>query len=345
MLEGRLTHRLSFATTHDSRTNTGAPRDETQTDALRYRLSFGLDGQPADVADQLLNFMAEWQRDQSSVNALYHREARSYALEYRGQFGGLSMQAGARFDDNQVFADATTWNLALSYDFADSGYRLHASAGTGVVNPSYFEMFANAWGTVGNPALQPERNRSVDIGLEMPLADGRGTLDVTYFNEVMTNEITWVSTGPGTYTYVNEAGDSPRQGVELAGRMQVTDALSMRLAYTYLHATNPDGSVEVRRPRHELSLGATMAAFGGRGSVSADIRHVSGNWDTQFWGWPNPTVELPAYTTLDLAAQYDLNDRVTLVGRVSNLFDSDTMDVWGYRNRGRAMYVGLRARF
>jgi len=36
---------------------------------------------------------------------------------------------------------------------------------------------------------------------------------------------------------------------------------------------------------------------------------------------------------------------VTLVGRVSNLFDAEVMDVWGYAGRGRSAYVGLRARF
>ena len=60
-------------------------------------------------------------------------------MEDAGEFAGAASQvdhgpAGARFDDNQGFADATTWNLALSYDFADSGYRLHASAGTEVIS-------------------------------------------------------------------------------------------------------------------------------------------------------------------------------------------------------------------
>ncbi|MFC6760353.1 TonB-dependent receptor domain-containing protein [Sulfitobacter porphyrae] len=266
-------------------------------------------------------------------------------MEYRGSFAtGLDLQAGARFDDNDVFGNATTWNVGLAYAVPNSNLRLHASAGTGIVNPSYFELYADAFGYTGNPGLNPERNRSFDLGAEFAVLGGRGLVDVTYFNETLTDEITAVSTGPGTFTYVNQAGDSDRQGVEVSGSLQATDALALRLAYTYIDAQNPDGSVEVRRPRHELALGATLDAFGGRGTVSTDIRHVSGNYDSQFFG-TFATAKLPAYTTVNVAAQYELSDRLTLNARVTNLFDVDAVDVWGYASRGRAAYVGISAHF
>ncbi|MCW1933891.1 TonB-dependent receptor plug domain-containing protein [Pararhodobacter zhoushanensis] len=341
-LGGRLTHRVSLATTQNSQANNGAAPTDTRSDAAHYRLSFGLDGAPVETSAHLLNAMVEWERDSSSSNPLYDRTSTSYALEYRGEIGGWSVQAGARHDDNSVFADARTWTLAAAYDFG-GGWRLHGSAGTGVVNPSYFELYANAFGYVGNPNLAPERNRSIDLGLEMPLGD-TGTLDVTVFREALTDEITAVSTGPGSFSYINQTGDSLRHGAEISARTQVSDTLSLRAAYTYLQAENPDGSVEIRRPQHELALGASWGFAQGRGRLSADLRHVRGNWDTQFWG-ANATVELPAYTTVDVAAQYDLSTRMTLVGRVSNLFDAEVMDVWGYAGRGRAAYVGLQARF
>ena len=345
MLDGRLTHRLSLENTDNEQSNNGGAPTRTHTQAAKYRLSYGLDGRPVDEADHLLNAMLEWEKDSSSSNPAYGREAMSYALEYRGSFAsGLNLQAGVRFDDNKVFEDATTWNLGLSYTFAQSGVRLHASAGTGIVNPSYFELYASAFGYTGNPGLMPEKNRSFDIGVEVPVMQGRGSIDVTYFNERLTDEITAVSTGPGSFSYINQAGDSKRHGIEVSGQVQATDQLFLRLSYTYLEATNPDGSVEIRRPKHELALGATLDTFNGRGSVSADIRHVSGNYDTQFWGAYN-TVELPAFTTANLSAEYDIDDRWKLTGRVTNLFNKDTMDVWGYPNRGRAFYVGLAANF
>lgn len=345
VMDGRLTHRFSFEKTeYESTFNGGAPTT-TDSEALKYRLSFGLDGRVVSDADHLLNLLLEHEKDSSSSNPLFGRETTSIALEYRGSFAnGLDLQAGARFDDNDVFEDATTWNVGLSYRIPDTGVRLHASAGTGIVNPSYFELYADAFGFTGNPNLNPERNKSFDIGAEFAVFDGRGLIDITYFNETLTDEITSVSTGPGTFTYENQVGESDRQGLEVSGTMQATDVLALRLAYTYIDAKNPDNTVEIRRPRHELALGATLDTFGGRGTVSADIRHVSGNFDTQFWG-TNDTVELPAYTTVDVAARYKLTDTLTLNGRITNLFDDDAVDVWGFASRGRAAYVGISARF
>lgn len=83
-------------------------------------------------------------------------------------------------------------------------------------------------------------------------------IDVTYFNEKMEDEITYVygAAPDGRASYVNQPGKSPREGVEVTGRLQATEDLSLALNYTYLDASNPDGSVEIRRPRHELGLSA-----------------------------------------------------------------------------------------
>ncbi len=344
MMGGRMTHRLSYERTDNEQTFNGGAPTETETEAVKYRLSYGLDGLAVADANHLITVFAEHETDASSTNPAYRREASSVALEYRGSLAnGLDLQAGVRYDDNTQFKDAATWNLGLSYRFANQ-MRLHASAGTGIVDPSYFELFANSFGYTGNPDLQPERNRSFDIGLEIPVFAGRGVVDITYFNETLTDEITDVSTGPGTFSFENQAGDSDRQGLEISGQLQATDDLALRMGYTYVDATNPDGSTEARRPQHELTLGATLQTFGGRGSVSADLRHVAGNFDTQFWG-AFELAELPDYTTVDVAARYGLTDRVTLTGRVVNLFEEDVSDTWGYAGRDRTLYVGLDARF
>lgn len=345
MLDGRMSHRLGYQLTKTDQNDNGGPFTRTEAEALKYRLSYALDGAQVADADHLVNLMLETARDSSSSNPLFERESNSIAVEYRGRFGnGLDLQAGLRHDDNDVFDDATTWTLGLSYTLPESGVRFHASAGTGSVNPSYFDLYANAFGFTGNPNLRPEQNRGFDIGVEVPVLDGRGSFDVTYFNEKLTDEITSVSTGPGTFSFINQAGDSTREGIELSGHLDATDALTLRLAYTYLDARNPNGSVEIRRPKHELNLGAHLETFGGRGMASVNIRHVASNADTQFWG-AFSTVDLPDYTTVDLALDYDLTDRVTLTGRVLNAFDTESSDVWGYVNRGRSVYVGLRAQF
>lgn len=341
MAEGRMTHRLQYEDSVFKQGFDGGPMTRGETQALKYRMSAALDGRTVEEARHLLNLMVERTEDKSSAAPDYRREMNSAALEYRAFLdNGVDLQAGVRRDDSRQFADFTSWNVGLSWRVPETPFRLHASAGRGQVNPSFYELFANDAYTVGNPYLKPEQNRGYDIGVEWSLA--RGTLDLTYFNEKMRDEITYVAGGPdGRWTYENQAGDSPREGVELAGRWQATEALDLSLAYTYLDAHNPDGSVETRRPRHELALSATGQLWDGRGSLTAEIRHVAGNYDTQWWSYT--VQELPDHTTVNLSGGYDLTEGLRLTARVQNLFDEHYQDVWGYATRGRAAYVGLAA--
>ncbi|MBB96783.1 MAG: TonB-dependent receptor [Rhodobacteraceae bacterium] len=354
MLGGRLRHHLSYELTELDQSYNGGSASETETQAAKYLASFGIDGATIDSSNHLLNLFLEWEQDSSNTNSAYERETTSVALEYRGTFdNGLSVQLGARHDFNDVFADATSWNAGASYTFVN-GVRLHGSAGKGIVNPTYFELYADAdYGTsvyTGNPNLEPETNTGFDLGVELPFLQGRGLVDVTYFNETLSNEIESYFagvdpvTGASLFSYRNQSGDSDRQGLELAAQLAATDNLDLRLAYTYLHARNPDGSVEIRRPEHELLFTATMGILDGRGSVTGDVRYVAGNYDTQYWG-SYATEELPDFVTVSVAAQYELTDNLVLTGRIHNLFDEDYSDVWGYASRGRSAYIGLRAAF
>ena len=344
-LGGRMKHRFSLDySDYESSRNGGAPTKADRKSA-RYLLSFGLDGGTLDASNHVLNTIVEYREDSSTTNPSYAPARASYAFEYRGNFAnGLSLQGGLRYDDNKTFEDDTTWNIGASYMFG-SGVRLHASAGEGSVDPSYFELFANSFGYVGNPNLTPEKNRSFDLGVEVPFANGRGLVDVTVFDETLTDEISAVfDAGSGNFNFVNQSGDSTRRGAEVAGSIQATDSLDLRLSYTYLNASNPDGTVEWRRPRHELLLSATQAFMDGRGSVTADLRYVADNFDNQYFGSAG-VQQLPNYVTVDVAAQYAINDSVTVTGRVTNLFDDDHSDVWGYATRGRTFFAGLSATF
>ncbi|AGT11464.1 TonB-dependent receptor plug domain-containing protein [Paracoccus aminophilus] len=349
MLDGRVLHRLDYQDTVYKQSSNGGPETRGQTRALKYRLSASLDGQQVAEARQLVNVMVERVKDDNTAAPDYRRANTSVALEYRGFFdNGLDVQAGLRHDRFTSFDDFTSWNLALSWQVPNAPYRVHASAGRGLVKPSYYELFANDSYTLGNPHLKPERNTGFDIGIEAELLGGRGTVDLTYFNEKMDDEITYAygaaPDGSGRASYVNQHGKSPREGIELAGQLQATEALRLGLNYTYLDAKNPDGSVEIRRPRHEFGLRASYDLDGGRGNLSADLRHVAGNYDTQFWG-SYPTRELPSYTVVNLAGGYDINQNLRATARVVNLFDKDYMDAWGYRSQGRTAYVGLEAKW
>lgn len=344
MLDGRLIQRLEYQDSIAKSSDTGAPELRGETEKWKYRLSYGLDGRPVADAAHILNLLAEKQHDESSNAPGKARDLKSVALEYRAFLDmGLDLQAGLRRDDNKSVDDFTSWNLGLSWQIPDQPLRLHASVGRGLVNPSFYELYADDAYTTGNPDLEPETNRGFDLGVEAQLPRGLGSVDITWFRERIENEIT-ATLGPDwRYSYTNAAGSSPREGVEIAAQLQPSQNLSMALNYTYLDAKTPQGGVEARRPRHEFGISATLALLEGRASVTADLRHVSGNYDTQYWNFE--LGELPAYTVVNLAGGYDLTENVRLSGRVENLFDEEYSDVWGYASQDRAVYAGLEAKW
>ena len=352
MAGGRVVQRLEWQRARLETGDNSGYEDRFSVETLKYRGSIGLDGTAAD-ADHLLNVLAERQRDQSDLVRGNRRDMRSVAVEYRARLaGGVDLQAGLRRDDNRQFSDFTGWTLAGSWQVPDRPFRVHASAGSGQVNPSYFELYADAdYGSAiyrGNPRLRPEQNRSVDLGVETQLPGGWGTLDVTLFRERLTDEVDLAFQGSegaaSVFSYVNRSGDSPRQGVEVQAFLTPGPDTTVRLAYTYLDAETPEGTAEIRRPRHEASVAVSQLVAAGRGEVSADLRVVSDLYDSQSFG-AFTTERLPSYTLVGVSAGYDLRPGVRLTGRIANLLDRDHTDVWGYAGRGRTAYLGLRADF
>src|SRR5690606_14090944 len=200
----------------------------------------------------------------------------SYVAEYALTFerrGGLSL--GVRHDDNHRFDDATTWRATASWLFEASATRLHASYGEGITNPSFVELFGFLPSSFRpNPDLEPERARGYDVGIEQSLFGGRVVADLTWFQTDLDREIVTVF-DPNAFvsSVVNEQGESDREGIELALAAQLGGGWSVTGSYTWLDATEPDGSREVRRPRHSGSVNVNYAFGGGRGNLNLGLIH------------------------------------------------------------------------
>ena len=339
-LNGGVSHRLRLDRTTEKRdTFDDFPRrDDIKTEVANYRLQMALDGATTTSSDQLLSVLLE-RREDRDRDGEGERDNNSAALEYRGWMtDSASLQAGVRRDNNSEFANEITWNVAGSY-FLDNGVRWHASAGRAVVNPSFFEISTQ---DESGPDLEPEKNVGYDIGVEIPLPQASGYVDITYFNETLDNDIVF----EGVFldaTAVNSEGESDRQGVEFTAFLTPLDSLDVSLSYTYIDATNPAGEIETRRPRNEVGLNATWRLPDGATTLSGDLRYVRGLFDQQRWEDGNPIEQLPNFTVVNLAASHALTDNVDLTTRVTNVFDEDYQEVWGYATRGRAVFAGLRA--
>ena len=156
--------------------------------------------------------------------------------------------------------------------------RWHSSFGTGIRPPAGFDLaFTN------NPALQPERTRSIDAGVEQKLFHDRLALDGTYFYNRFYDLIVTLGgslSQLGLYQTGNIA-NSRAQGAEFAAKLRPARWIFVTGWYTLLKSEilSLNGSANLapapfqvgqellRRPANS---GAVVAAFT-RGKVTADL--------------------------------------------------------------------------
>ena len=342
--DGRVNQKLRFdRTTQKEKSRTeqfGQSSTDFKTELVNYRLQAALDNREVSFSNHLLSLLVE-RREDSDRDGDNERKNDSVAIEYRGWLSdNTSLQVGIRRDDNSEFSNETTWNIAGSH-FLESDIRLHASGGRAVVNPGFDSIFGSQFQNP-NPELVPEKNTGYDIGIEFPLPELSGHLDFTYFNEVLKDKIQYQF---DEMKSVNIFGESDRQGVEVEALLRPVDSVDVTLSYTYTDATDPNGDVEIRRPRNELGLKGSWRLPNQVTTLSGDVRYVDDLFDNENWKDDRPTKELPNFTVVNLAATHSLTEHVDLTARVTNAFDEHYQEVWGYATRGRAAFVGIRTQW
>ncbi|MBT5242042.1 MAG: TonB-dependent receptor [Rhodospirillaceae bacterium] len=273
-------------------------------------------------------------------------EQKSAALEYRlGLADQVFLSGALRYDDNDRFDDETTYRVTAAWAVPDTGFKLRGSYGTGVAQPSFFELFGfNPDFFIGNPNLQPESSEGWDVGVDYSFADGRGLASLTYFDSNLENEI-FTDFGVFPFTVDNRSGVSTRDGIEAAFRVDPLDAVSLSASYTYTDAKDDGGARELRRPRHTGSLNVTYRFAGNRAAVDFGLNYNGEMQDSEFiFATPETSVTLDDYVLGTLAASFDVTDRVQLIGRVENLFDESYQEVFGFASPGIGAYAGVRIR-
>lgn len=264
-----------------------------------------------------------------------------YVGEYRvGLWDRLFLSGSVRYDDNDIFENATTFRTTAAYLHEETGTRLHGSIGTGVKNPTLFELFGFGPNFVPNPDLQPEESRGWDIGAEQSFLKDRLIFDVTYFN----NRITDLIQGAGN-TAVNLDGTSKIQGLEVTAKARIAEGLTFAGQYTYTEGQDANGLELVRRAKHLASANLAYEFLDGRAKLDVGVDYNGEQQDIQFSNFfaARTNVTLDDFVLVNVAASYELIEGVELYGRVENLLDEDYQEVLGFNNPGIGAFVGIRA--
>jgi vitamin B12 transporter len=258
----------------------------------------------------------------------------------------LALSAAGRFDQNYKFEDTFTYRIQGSYLF-DGGFRLHAATGTGIKAPGVYELYAYIpppGGFISNPDLKPEKSEGWEAGVEVTFLDGMAIGDVTYFNSTLKDEIV-IEYLPPTFDAhpYNALVESPRHGVETLLSLRLAEQWRIDATYTYLHSEE-NGLPEVRRPENIASLNVAWRSMDDMFGANLTVRNNGEQKDFQFTPFGDPLrVTLGSYTLVNLGADYRINERWQVYGRVENLFDTDYQEVFSFLSPGRGFYAGVRA--
>lgn len=287
----------------------------------------------------------------------------------------LSLTLGARWTDHEYFGGELTPRIYAVWKPSDdltikggisTGYR--APDLRQIVPGYYYTTQRGAGVIVSNPDLQPESSTSYELGA---VWDRNGTqLSVTAFQTDFEDKIESFNTGTtiivggnsfNRWEQINVQAARVR-GVELTADTALTADLSLRATYTYTDSEQRSGVYDglplTRTPRHMASLQldwtTPVEGLQAWGALNYHGKEINAGARVGTNGTPyaydedgSPIAfQYDAYTTVDVGANYRINDRMALNGAVYNLFDEEVTPAENNTyQEGRRLWLGLTSTF
>jgi vitamin B12 transporter len=299
---------------------------ETRRDSLSWQNDIAIG------EDHLLTAGIDYLEDRVDGTLDYTVDSRSNTGifgQYQGRFGAQLFKASLRHDDNEQFGGHTSGDSAWGYAF-DSGLRLSVLYGTAFKAPTFNDLY---YPYFGNPDLDPETSRSLELGLEGVHPSGTWSLSL-YQTEI--DDLI----GFDAVAQIPRNIDSARiRGLEATGTARLA-AWHLNAALTLLDPENRSdganaGNLLPRRPEQTVRLDADRD-FGGY-SLGASLLAAGRSYDDLA-----NHIRLDGYVLLDLRAEYRFSEDLRLQGRIENLFDEDYETAAYYNQPGRVFYLTLR---
>ncbi len=314
------------------------------------------------LEDHVLTFGLDWEQEEADIVSIdafsgttviddKRRNLGFYAQAALSFFDRLDVVAGVRHDDNSEYGSEVTPRINANYLLVATDTRLKASYGEGIKNPNFLDLFFDSPPFFfANPDLKPEESKAWDVGFEQTLLDGTVVVGATYFQVDYEELITSIQTAPGVFTLAN-LDDAESEGLEVEVTAQLPYHLALRGAYTFTETEDDEGSDLIRIPKHLVSLNLNYSHE--RWKVNLDATYASERSDRTFAFIDNDgdfvnditDDDADSYVKIDLAAEYQVNDNIFLVGSIENLLDDEFEQVLGFANPGINFLVGLRGVF
>ena len=254
---------------------------------------------------------------------------------------GFSINFGGRLNIHNVYGNQFVYDGNFAQNFVIN--EMHsikgiASYSTAFITPSLYQLYD---GFSGNIALNPESNKTFEVGFEYDFKDWF-SMDAVYFNRKETDAIIYDNT---TYTYANSSSDA--NGLEINAKVSPVDFLTLASSYTYIQRDKFEGADDYIT-KHKLVTTLEVVPFV-NSFISLTYRNVASRavFDRYgSFGTAGTDRLLPKYQVVDLMANYKfLDNTVSLFGAITNAFNEDYDDILGFSTRGRNYKIGVRLQF
>lgn len=359
---GAFSHTANISLTDSQNKNftSGDKSSETEGQKLKFDYQASL-FHSTDNTDHTLTFAFERERerfeqmgtasffgDPNQRQKIYNS---GYIAEYNtGFLDQWYINASIRKDNNDEFENRTTYRIATAYNPKHSNISYHAAYGSAVKNPSFTERFGFTPDTfIGNPDLKPEKSTGWEAGVTYTFSN-IFELSATVFSEELEDEINGFffdpTLGPfGSFTAINLEGESVRKGLEFSFSSVPLTNLELTGSYTYINSRQPDSTgktSEIRVPGNTASLIANYEFLADRANLNLKINYVGDQFDNNFGVSPSARESQHDYTLVNIAGEYEINQWLTIQGRIENLFDTEYQDVIGFETQGINAHIGIK---
>lgn len=260
-----------------------------------------------------------------SSNLGRHNRDRTAVFVELGRYAGAVAVTGQLRVDRQ-----DVWGTRPSVAFGGRWQLLptiavRASAGTSLRAPSFTDLYYDSPSTMGNPALEPERGHSYEIGLEA------GSFEATVFRRIADPIIDYLRDDDGVWRADN-AGRVTTTGIELGVAMPTVHRLIwQRIGVSVLTS---DADVDPDRSAYALRHPRVEAAWTGAWRPARTWRV---GWTVRY----RDPVDLGSWMTLDGRVGTRVTPQLWIDLDAGNVFDRDVTELHGVPLPGRWVTLTL----
>lgn len=258
--------------------------------------------------------------------------------ENRWEFApSWQLNTGLRYDHHSKYGSEVTPKVALNKKF-DENSNVYLSWGRVFNAPTTDDLFwhqvdSSQWGTFytyGDPNLKPEKGYVWTFGGNTKLNE-KTSLSANVFYSKITDAIDWDYTSVPNYTLAVNVNKEKRRGLELSLNHDFDDNLSAYASYTYVQVKQDKGK------------GFTKDLTTKPNIYRAGLKYKNADWlftlnANAVTGQSEKNFVDSSYFTLDLGAQYKINDNAKLFINGYNLTNARYAEFGGLYKNGEARY-------